>query len=134
MIPTQFVFFNLSAIVGSAILYGDFRRVTFHQFITFLYGCVATFSGVYLLTAGSNSRRHGEDDLEDPNADDEATIPDRLSAIPEEPGLTSEERAATLPIRILRRKRSSAAGVGLSPGQVRLKFKEEFQRFDLTTS
>ncbi|VDC06140.1 unnamed protein product [Peniophora sp. CBMAI 1063] len=31
VIPAQFVLFNLSAIVGSAILYGDFRHTTFHQ-------------------------------------------------------------------------------------------------------
>lgn len=31
VIPSQFVLFNLSAIVGSAILYGDFRKATFHQ-------------------------------------------------------------------------------------------------------
>ncbi|KAK7049641.1 hypothetical protein VNI00_005672 [Paramarasmius palmivorus] len=36
VIPIQFVLFNLSAIIGSAILYGDFRRATFHQVVTFL--------------------------------------------------------------------------------------------------
>ncbi|EJU06266.1 DUF803-domain-containing protein, partial [Dacryopinax primogenitus] len=38
VIPTQFVFFNLSAIVGSAILYRDFEDMELHRFITFLYG------------------------------------------------------------------------------------------------
>ncbi|KAL1740508.1 magnesium transporter NIPA-domain-containing protein, partial [Schizophyllum fasciatum] len=38
VIPMQFVLFNLSAIVGSAILYGDFERAKFHQIVTFLYG------------------------------------------------------------------------------------------------
>ena len=48
--PTQFVLFNLSAIVGSAILYGDFQKATFHQMVTFFYGCGATFFGVFLIT------------------------------------------------------------------------------------
>jgi len=50
VVPTQFVLFNLSAIVGSAILYGDFKKATFHQIVTFLYGCSATFAGVFLIS------------------------------------------------------------------------------------
>jgi drug/metabolite transporter (DMT)-like permease len=49
VIPTQFVLFNLSAITGSAILYGDFRTAKFHQFVTFMYGCAATFAGVWVI-------------------------------------------------------------------------------------
>jgi hypothetical protein len=49
VIPTQFVLFNLSAIVGSAILFGDFARALFHQIVTFLYGCAATFAGVFVI-------------------------------------------------------------------------------------
>lgn len=49
VIPTQFVLFNLSAILGSAILYGDFRTAKFHQFVTFMYGCAATFAGVWII-------------------------------------------------------------------------------------
>jgi hypothetical protein len=50
VIPTFFVSFNLSAIVGSAILYGDFEDVQVHQVTTFLYGCATTFVGVFFLT------------------------------------------------------------------------------------
>ncbi|KAE9410286.1 DUF803-domain-containing protein [Gymnopus androsaceus JB14] len=49
VIPVQFVLFNLSAIVGSAILYGDFKKASFHQIVTFLYGCAATFAGVFII-------------------------------------------------------------------------------------
>jgi hypothetical protein len=49
VIPIQFVLFTLSAIVGSAILYGDFKTATFHQLVTFFYGCVATFLGVFII-------------------------------------------------------------------------------------
>ncbi|QRV73071.1 Magnesium transporter NIPA [Ceratobasidium sp. AG-Ba] len=55
VIPTQFVLFNLTAIVGSAILYRDFDKINFHRFLTFFYGCMTTFLGVYLLTRGSNT-------------------------------------------------------------------------------
>lgn len=60
VIPTQFVLFNLSAIVGSAVLYGDFRRATLQQMVTFLYGCGATFAGVFMLTWGSGKVEHSE--------------------------------------------------------------------------
>ena len=56
VIPAQFVLFNISAIVGSAVLYGDFRKATLHQVMTFLYGCAATFAGVFMLTWGSAER------------------------------------------------------------------------------
>lgn len=49
IIPVQFVFFTLSAIIGSAILYGDFKETKFHQRVTFLYGCAATFLGVFVI-------------------------------------------------------------------------------------
>ncbi|KAG9014983.1 hypothetical protein FRB94_007055 [Tulasnella sp. JGI-2019a] len=50
VIPTQFVLFTLSAIIGSAVLYHDFAEMPFHRFIVFGYGCLTTFLGVYLLT------------------------------------------------------------------------------------
>ncbi|KAL5530191.1 hypothetical protein ACEPAF_6448 [Sanghuangporus sanghuang] len=60
VIPAQFVLFNISAIVGSAVLYGDFRSATLHQMVTFLYGCGATFAGVFMLTWSSNGAEHGK--------------------------------------------------------------------------
>ncbi|KAG8743964.1 hypothetical protein FRC10_011038 [Ceratobasidium sp. 414] len=54
VIPTQFVMFNLTAIVGSAILYRDFDKINFHRFLTFFYGCMTTFLGVHLLTRASS--------------------------------------------------------------------------------
>ncbi|KAH9482842.1 putative magnesium transporter NIPA1 [Psilocybe cubensis] len=49
VIPIQFVLFTLSAITGSAILYGDFQKAKFHEVVTFLYGCAATFAGVFII-------------------------------------------------------------------------------------
>ena len=60
VIPTQFVFFNLTAIVGSAILYRDFEHVDFHTFLTFVYGCATTFLGVFILTWTSGAASEGK--------------------------------------------------------------------------
>ncbi|KAH9894380.1 DUF803-domain-containing protein [Cubamyces lactineus] len=66
VVPTQFVMFNLSAIVGSAILYGDFKQARFHQLVTFLYGCGATFAGVFIIawapTLPDSEQLESEDD------------------------------------------------------------------------
>lgn len=69
VVPTQFVMFNISAIVGSAILYGDFARATFHQIVTFLYGCGATFAGVFIIAWAPSTPQ-------DPEEDEESTIGD----------------------------------------------------------
>lgn len=58
VIPTQFVMFTLSVIIGSAILYRDFERTTTEQAIKFIAGCALTFFGVYCITSG----RSGDDD------------------------------------------------------------------------
>ena len=55
VIPVQFVLFTLSAIIGSAILYGDFRRAKFYEIVTFLYGCAATFLGVFIIAWAPSS-------------------------------------------------------------------------------
>ncbi|PLB38806.1 DUF803 domain membrane protein [Aspergillus candidus] len=52
VIPTQFVLFTLSVIVGSAILYQDFRSFTPDRAVKFVGGCLLTFLGVYFITSG----------------------------------------------------------------------------------
>ena len=61
--------FNLSAIVGSAILYGDFKQAKFHQLVTFLYGCGATFAGVFII-AWSPAERPQDEPEEEEDEDD----------------------------------------------------------------
>lgn len=71
VIPTQFVLFTISVIVGSAILYRDFETATFARVGKFTGGCALTFAGVYLITSsrGQNAPK------DDGNAsDDEAEI------------------------------------------------------------
>lgn len=57
VIPTQFVLFTLSAVIGSAVLYKDFQRATFHQLVTFTYGCGATFAGVFIIAWANGNNR-----------------------------------------------------------------------------
>ncbi|KAI9298119.1 DUF803-domain-containing protein [Neoconidiobolus thromboides FSU 785] len=51
VIPTQFVLFTLSAVIGSAILFDEFEAYTLEQYITFIFGCLLTFVGVYLIAS-----------------------------------------------------------------------------------
>ncbi|KAH8551482.1 magnesium transporter NIPA-domain-containing protein, partial [Umbelopsis sp. PMI_123] len=51
VIPTQFVLFTISAIIGSAVLYRDFDDVNAQQFVRFVFGCIIEFLGVYLITS-----------------------------------------------------------------------------------
>ncbi|KAF8538844.1 magnesium transporter NIPA-domain-containing protein, partial [Trichophaea hybrida] len=56
VIPTQFVLFTISVIVGSAILYRDFETVNRERMLKFITGCSLTFVGVYLI---SSQRQNG---------------------------------------------------------------------------
>lgn len=52
VIPTQFVLFTLSVIIGSAVLYRDFESITAKRAAKFVGGCLLTFLGVYVITSG----------------------------------------------------------------------------------
>lgn len=52
VIPTQFVLFTLSVIIGSAVLYRDFESMTAERAMKFVGGCSLTFLGVYFITSG----------------------------------------------------------------------------------
>ncbi|KAI8575880.1 hypothetical protein K450DRAFT_259619 [Umbelopsis ramanniana AG] len=67
VIPTQFVLFTVSAIIGSAVLYRDFDDVYAEQFVHFVFGCIIEFLGVYLITA---NRRNSDIKI----AGDESTM------------------------------------------------------------
>lgn len=133
VVPAQFVMFNLSAIVGSAILYQDFRRASFHQVVTFLYGCGATFAGVFLI-AWAHGEPEGGPNRETPeeNGDVEAVTVLANSEAPTHDlraGALSQRSRATLVIPegavesspstpILRNRRSVVSMIGFSPAQV----------------
>ncbi|KAJ3853000.1 magnesium transporter NIPA-domain-containing protein [Lentinula lateritia] len=129
VIPIQFVLFNLSAIIGSAILYGDFKKASFHQIVTFLYGCAATFAGVFIIAWSSQSNDNGFESPRTEQPDDENF--DRAGSVHAEhlasnvsPGSLGRRRRATLvlPDRIsdlpsLHHKHSAISVIGLSPAQ-----------------
>ena len=68
VIPTQFVMFTISVIMGSAVLYRDFESADAERVGKFVGGCAMTFLGVYLITSG----RHSDDGTtkHEPNNDD----------------------------------------------------------------
>ncbi|KAK1145718.1 hypothetical protein N8T08_003956 [Aspergillus melleus] len=67
VIPTQFVLFTLSVIIGSAVLYRDFESYTVARAAKFVGGCLLTFLGVYFITSG----RVNSDDESSYSAEDE---------------------------------------------------------------
>ena len=91
VIPTQFVLFTLSVILGSAILYRDFERTSAAAAGKFVGGCALTFAGVYLLTTGkrpqdeSVAAPHESGNQEDEDASQDAEDSTRLlSCYPDE--------------------------------------------------
>ncbi|GAB5587703.1 hypothetical protein Unana1_02603 [Umbelopsis nana] len=56
VIPTQFVLFTISAIIGSAVLYHDFDNLSPHQMLSFVIGCAIEFFGVLLITSSRQKR------------------------------------------------------------------------------
>ena len=73
VIPTQFVLFTLSVIIGSAVLYRDFESATIDRVGKFIGGCVLTFLGVYLITSG-RSHGNGSEYGDEMNDDEEGMI------------------------------------------------------------
>lgn len=129
--------FNLSAIVGSAILYGDFKRASFHQIVTFLYGCAATFAGVFIIAWAPNGYDRGVGDAEDNRAEDDV---EAVLTNTEDTDTPREVRMGSLSRRdrptlvvpdnvadnitgtpILHHKQSLVSLIGLSPAQVSVK-------------
>ncbi|RMD40447.1 hypothetical protein DV735_g4707, partial [Chaetothyriales sp. CBS 134920] len=70
VIPTQFVCFTLSVIIGSAVLYREFESETTSRAIEFVAGCLLTFFGVYLITSKSRPGSGHEKDLCNPDSDE----------------------------------------------------------------
>ncbi|CCF51775.1 hypothetical protein NDA14_005087 [Ustilago hordei] len=91
VIPTQFVFFTISAIVGSAILYRDFENMDAHRLINFLFGCLTTFAGVFVLTWRRGESGEGLDQhalAEEGEAEEEEDVEEETEVEEEEPLLS----------------------------------------------
>lgn len=55
VVPTNFVFFTISAIVAGIIFYKEFYGMTAIEIFMFLFGCVMSFVGVYFIVGGRGS-------------------------------------------------------------------------------
>ncbi|KAI7861793.1 magnesium transporter NIPA-domain-containing protein [Spinellus fusiger] len=66
VIPTQFVLFTISVIIGSAVLYHDFDGMSMEQTSRFMTGCAVEFLGVYLITS-KRDKPAGDVSLQDSN-------------------------------------------------------------------
>jgi hypothetical protein len=124
VIPIQFVLFTLSAIIGSAILYGDFQKATFHEIITFFYGCAATFAGVFIIAWAPNQSK-SDPDYADESGDEtpNASDPQQTSSEGSRQGLARRKRVIPAEVAGLKdtpigRNRSSLSIIGISPAQV----------------
>lgn len=98
VIPTQFVLFTLSVIIGSAVLYRDFESATAERFVKFIGGCVLTFLGVYLITSGREKGGGGLDEGIDIGDEEEGI------------GLIDEERYEDDPVEEESDRRESKVG------------------------
>lgn len=118
VIPTQFVIFTLSVIIGSAVLYRDFERTTSEQAVKFVGGCLLTFFGVFLITSGRP--RQGDEE--------EATL-SHVDGIEETIGLAPQDPAAASPTpRQLSRQSTDTLRSQRSSRASRLSFKEAINR------
>ena len=94
VIPTQFVMFTISVVLGSAILYRDFERTTSAKIGQFFGGVALTFLGVWFITGGRS------DDSSD-GSTDAAAEEGRITLIDDEEVFdsddTSDKRPATAP-------------------------------------
>jgi len=66
VVPIQFVLFTIMAVIGSTILYGDFRNLGSAQVGNFMFACGFIFTGVYILTREDASKEEEEEEEEEP--------------------------------------------------------------------
>ena len=93
VIPTQFVCFTLSVIIGSAVLYREFESETADHAIKFVAGCLLTFFGVYLITSKHAKNEDGEKE----DYDEEEEEEDEAIHLIDEEGQEATERT---PLRL----------------------------------
>lgn len=114
--------FTLSAIVGSAVLYGDFRRASFHEMLTFLYGCATTFGGVFVIASGPNgnpSEQVHDEERRDPGGRRQAAsrIEGVSSVVTQSHPAPGPPKVGAREIPVLRHKQSTLSLVGYTPVQ-----------------
>ncbi|KAI7234955.1 DUF803-domain-containing protein [Hortaea werneckii] len=81
VIPTQFVLFTISVIVGSAVLYRDFETEAAGDAAKFVGGCALTFLGVWCITSGHNDESGADEEMAE--EDDAVDLHDEEHVQPE---------------------------------------------------
>jgi magnesium transporter len=76
VIPTQFVLFTISVIIGSAVLYREFESTTATRVGEFAGGCLLTFFGVYLITSRRARNEAGPEDDDFSDTDQQINLID----------------------------------------------------------
>ncbi|EME81968.1 uncharacterized protein MYCFIDRAFT_154588, partial [Pseudocercospora fijiensis CIRAD86] len=94
VIPTQFVLFTISVILGSAVLYRDFEREQTEDAIKFVAGCAMTFFGVWCITSGRKLNQDG--DVGGNEEADEISLADEEGVFPEIRERDDPERQASV--------------------------------------
>ncbi|KAK2466361.1 hypothetical protein APHAL10511_002003 [Amanita phalloides] len=115
VIPTQFVLFTLSAIIGSAILYGDFEKATFHQTVAFLYGVATTFAGVFAIAWSPNHKPENDGEALIDVDDQRTTSPDPHLSVGRRLGVLVSNGDRDIPN--LQNRRTGLNLIGLSPAK-----------------
>lgn len=65
VMPTNFVFFTVSAILSGIIFYGEFNGLTVLQVFMFCFGALVSFIGVYFITGGRKAEVASETEREE---------------------------------------------------------------------
>jgi len=123
VIPTQFVLFTISVIIGSTVLFRDFEAATSDRVGKFVGGCLLTFFGVYLITSGREGGDSYEaDDFSDDEGiqliDEEVEYADERTPLHREPFNAQPDRPPVTPDQDLSRRHSSTGSpsIPLTPG------------------
>jgi drug/metabolite transporter (DMT)-like permease len=99
VIPTQFVMFTLSVIIGSAILYRDFERESAEDAYKFVGGCALTFLGVWCITSGRSDNNDGDSDAELVHEEDTVDLVDHEAVQNGRRSSNTESSAKSAPMR-----------------------------------
>ncbi|KAA1104336.1 hypothetical protein PGT21_019912 [Puccinia graminis f. sp. tritici] len=84
VVPVQFVLFTIMAVIGSTILYGDFRDLGSAQVGNFVFACGFIFTGVYMLTREGGPSRENEETADEPRKLRSRCRNSTLTPVPEE--------------------------------------------------
>ncbi|AOW07141.1 magnesium transporter NIPA-domain-containing protein [Yarrowia lipolytica] len=119
VIPTHFVLFTLSVIVGSAMTYHDFDGMTLGQITCFVGGCIITFGGVTVIARTAPGRprlqqnpSYSSFSTRSPTPTESLAIPSEVSGLLEVPPDPTHQLASSAPAphhhhHALRRTRSA---------------------------